>query len=84
MGPNETPKRKPLRLNVLFLIGFGYFLVLVVFCGLMIAADENANDAYSVIEAPLMALIGGSLALAKDILKADDDHHGEDDPPEDD
>lgn len=72
MGDNATPKKR-LRPNVLLLIGFGYFVVVVVFVGLLVAADKTANDAYGAIEAPLMALIGGSLALAKDILKADDD-----------
>ena len=43
MGDNARPPRKTrVRTNVLILIGFGLFLVLVIFVGLLCAADEKA------------------------------------------
>ena len=61
----------PLRWNVLALMGAGYASVVTVYAGLIFFADEGAVDAYGVVEAPLMALIGGSVAIAKDLLTAD-------------
>ena len=59
-----------LRVNVLLLIGFGYATVLVGFVS--ICAVQGATEAYDAVKEPLMALIGGSLALSKDLLHADD------------
>ena len=44
----------------------------------MLSAGQPSVDAttaaYDAIKEPLMALIGGSLALAKDVLQADDEN----------
>ena len=62
-----------IRWNVLILVGAGYVAVLAIF--LMLVVDEKGMDAagaYEVVKGPLMALIGGSLALAKDLLREDE------------
>ena len=62
-------KRTPLRTNVLALMGAGYLVVLVVFSVLVVGAkDISVEDAYKVVQGPLMALIGGSLAISKDLI----------------
>lgn len=64
-----------LKLNVLVIIGGGYLTVAIVFLSLISTESSmSVEDAYSVIQAPLMALVGGSLAIAKDLIKppADD------------
>ena len=72
-----APKRPkfPLRWNVLGLMFAGYLSVVLVYVGLIFFAGEDAPDAYGVVEAPLMALIGGSVAIAKDLLNADTTPH---------
>ena len=44
MGDNSRPPRKTrVRTNVLTPIGVGYFLVLVIFVGLLCATDQEAT-----------------------------------------
>ena len=62
-----------LRTNVLSLVGFGYLSVIIGFFSLW-KGGLSANDAYDAVKEPLMALIGGSLALSKDVLRADDNN----------
>ncbi len=62
-----------LRTNVLSLVSFGYVSVIIGFCSLW-KGGLAANDAYDAVKEPLMALIGGSLALSKDVLRADNDN----------
>ena len=57
-----------LRPNILVLIGIGY----VVIGGIVIAqaaSGASVSDAVTVVKEPLMALVGGSLALAKDLIE---------------
>ena len=71
----------PWRKNVLWLMILAYAAVLLIFGGLVWkggttpAEGMDAADAYDVIKEPLMALIGGTLALAKDLVP-----FGNDDP----
>lgn len=58
----------PWRKNVLLLVGMGYTMVLIVFVFLVWKGGKEAADAYKFIEAALMALVGGSLALSKDLV----------------
>ena len=57
----------PWRKNVLWLMILAYAAVLTIFLGL-IWKGATSSDAYEVIKEPLMALIGGTLALAKDLV----------------
>lgn len=61
-----------LRKNVIVLVGLGYATVMIGFLA-MVFGGREAGDAYDSIKEPLMALIGGSLALSKDVLNADID-----------
>ena len=53
-----------IRWNVIYLISLGYGAVGVVFAVLM-ARDMPPADAYDIVQGPLMALIGGTVALAE-------------------
>lgn len=67
------------RKNVLTLVGMGYAATGFVFFMLVYKGGMTVDDAYDIVNAPLMALIGGSLALAKDLVRADDELQVEDD-----
>ena len=58
----------PLRRNVLILMTLGYFTVLAVFGIMVFGAGKEVVATYDVLEAPLMALIGGTLAISKDLV----------------
>ena len=58
----------PWRKNVLALVGMGYAMVLIVFVFLVWKGGKEAADAYKFVEGALMALVGGSLALSKDLV----------------
>ena len=58
----------PWRKNVLTLVITAYVVLVVLFSLMMWPGDLTAKDAYDVLEGPFMALIGGSLALSKDLL----------------
>ena len=69
-----APKKKtrkritiPWRKNVLLLVGIGYFAVIIIFAS-MAWGSMTAENAYEIVKGPLMALIGGSLALSKDLV----------------
>ena len=62
---------RPLRVNILLLVGYGYACVAIGFIAMCMGGMETAV-AYETVKDPLMALIGGSLALAHQVLKADD------------
>ena len=68
----NTKIRLPWRKNVLLLVGFAYLAILAVFGGIMLAGSpctiKDAADAYDTIKEPLMAVIGGSLAISKDLI----------------
>ena len=63
--------RTPLRANVLILVGAGYATLLIMFC-VMAYGEMTAESAYEVVKGPLMALIGGSLAISKDLIPLGD------------
>ena len=60
-----------MRWNVLLLVGSGYITLLIMFAAMTLKGGMTAADAYEVVKGPLMALIGGSLAIAKDLLSLD-------------
>ena len=78
---NKRPiRRRPWRKNVLWLFAFGYAAVLVVFCALAASSSLKADDAARLVQGPLMALVGGSIAIAKDLIQIDrEDPHDDDD-----
>lgn len=64
------------RWNVLILVGLGYISVLIVFVVLTLNNNFTAQDAFNIVDGPLMALIGGSLAISKDLINDDDLNRG--------
>ena len=62
-------KSAPIRTNVLVLVGAGYITLLVMFIFMVLGVEGmDASHAYEVVKGPLMALIGGSLAISKDLI----------------
>ena len=60
---------KMLRFNVLTLIFFGYGLIALIFlCSVLIG--KHPDDSYEVLKEPIMTMIGGTLAIAKDLIPA--------------
>lgn len=57
-----------IRWNVLLLVGMGYLVITVLFGVLSYSNAMNSQQAYEIVQAPLIALIGGSLAIAKDLV----------------
>ena len=74
--------RRPWRQNVLLLFAFGYLAVVVVFCLLAFGpqSDLTVAEAGDMVQGPLMALVGGSIAVAKDLLQMDRDDSADDEP----
>ena len=64
--------RVPLRINVLILVGAGYVSLLIIFGAMCWGGGMTAESAYEVVKSPLMALIGGSLAISKDLIPLGD------------
>ena len=62
--------KRPWRKNVLLLVISGYATVLVIFL-LLAFSTLTAAEAYDAVQGPLMALVGGSLAIAKDLIQLD-------------
>ncbi len=61
--------KMPLRTNVLVLMLAGYLTVLLIFILLVFGSDEvDVTMAYDIVKGPLMALVGGSLAISKDLI----------------
>ena len=58
--------RIPLRWNVLLLYMVAYASLLAIFG--VLALMSGVPDAWDVIKEPLMALIGGTLAISKDLI----------------
>lgn len=61
------------RKNVLALVGAGYLIMFFVFLMLLFKGGMKVDEAYNIVNGPIMALIGGSLAIAKDLINADDE-----------
>ena len=76
-------RTRKLRINLLLLVGFAYFAILTVFAVLVWKSGPNLDvaGAYQIVESPLMAVIGGSLAIAKDLIP-DPDTNGPSPPTE--
>ncbi len=64
--PSDS-KAPPLRLNVLLLLAFAYGSIIGLFF-LMITNEVDAKDAFDYISVPFVALVGGTLTIAKDII----------------
>lgn len=62
----------PIRMNVLILVGIGYLSLLIMFGAMVWPGGMDAESAYEVVKGPLMALIGGSLAISKDLIPLGD------------
>ena len=65
-------QKTPIRTNVLLLVGGGYFALLFMFTVMAIWGEMKIDEAYEVVKGPLMALIGGSLAISKDLIPLSD------------
>ena len=59
---------KRIRVNILLLVGMGYLTIAGVFSTLAFAEGTTAAEAFESVQSALMALVGGSLALAKDLV----------------
>ena len=56
------------RKNVLFLLGLAYGSLLLLF-GIMTNSDNTtAKEAYELLGVPFVALVGGTLTIAKDLI----------------
>lgn len=73
---NSDPSRKKviLRTNIIILLLMAYGTVIILFLSLVFVTKTLAAEAaWNMLEAPLMTLIGGTLAISKDLI-----HPGED------
>lgn len=52
-------------------MGFGYISTVGIFAVLVAVMKLDVDKAYQIVQGPLMTLIGGSLAIAKDLLQLD-------------
>ena len=60
-----------IRPNVLILMLAGYATLLITFVVLGQSESMTFEESYETIQAPLIALIGGSIAIAKDLVGGD-------------
>ena len=67
----KKEKAVPWRKNVLALMLAGYGIIFFMFFGMVLTKVANAEGAYDFIQNALMALIGGSIAISKDIIGID-------------
>lgn len=68
MSKEERTMEIPWRKNVLCLVIAGYVTLLLIFGAMVWKGGMTAEAAYEVVKGPLMALIGGSLAISKDLI----------------
>ncbi len=59
------------RYNVLYLMTMAYVVIVLLFAVLACSAKITVAEAWDALEAPLMALIGGTLAISKDLISSD-------------
>jgi len=71
------------RKNVLMLVGMGYTLMTLVFVVLLFEEGMTVSDAYDVIDGPVMALIGGSLTVANNLIDGDSPANNHPENPQD-
>ena len=57
-----------IRVNVLVLLLIAYGSVIGIF-GLLLITDVPAKEAYNLVGVPFVALIGGTLAVVKDLIE---------------
>lgn len=70
---NPRSKKVVIRVNVLFLMSMSYGVILTIFLFLVLGPGKmTAETAWNILEAPIMALIGGTLAISKDLIQDDD------------
>ena len=67
MAEPEGDKNRSWRKNVLAVLLMAYGSLLTIFF-LLIWQDVEATTAFDLVGVPFMALIGGTLAIAKDLL----------------
>ncbi|MDE0412652.1 MAG: hypothetical protein OXI37_10640 [Gammaproteobacteria bacterium] len=65
-------KKVIIRTNILTLMLLAYTAVLIVFLVLVWCTEMSTGDVWNCVEAPLMALIGGTLAISKDLVSPDE------------
>ena len=73
-----------IRWNVLYLMTVAYITVIGLFVAIIHQKTGlEADDAWSILEGPLMAIIGGTLAISKDLIEDKDNGGNEvvDTPP---
>ena len=63
--------KRPWRKNVLAILAIAYAVTAGIFVVLVFKMKMSAETAYDIIQAPFMTLIGGSLAIAKDLVGLD-------------
>lgn len=63
----EGGESLPWRKNVLAALAMAYASLLVVF-GLMLLNGVDAKDAFNAVNVPFVALVGGTLAIVKDLV----------------
>ena len=68
LSSSDAGKGIPFRKNVLILMVLAYGSLLGMFIG-MVLANIDAKEAYNLISVPFVALIGGTLAVAKDLIE---------------
>lgn len=62
-----------IRKNVIILMGAAYATLILFFVVMVKWGGVSAKEAFDSLNSALMALIGGSLAISKDLISADDD-----------
>ena len=60
------------RKNVLTLLIVAYATVVAIFAAMVWLGSQSPEAAYEVIRGPLTTLIGGSLAISKDLVPLSD------------
>ena len=70
-------KVRKLRPNILILFCAAYGTVLAVYAGLVFFGNKDSDAAFRLVNGPLMTLIGGTLAVAKDLLHPPSDESAE-------
>jgi hypothetical protein len=69
-SPAAAPKPRKVRWNILILMGFGYLAVLT-YLVVLILSGIDATAAFDTVKELLIALVSGTIAIAKDVLNAD-------------
>lgn len=64
----QSNKSRPLRGNVLLLMAAAYISILLIFA-VMVVTGTPAKSAFELISVPFVALIGGTLTIAKDLIE---------------